>query len=89
MACRLFGPEPLSKPMLGYSQIDPYEWMSVNITQNIKLFIPENASENIVCEMAAILSGGDELRESEIRAGIRNHITWSPVGGINIVTDMP
>ena len=51
--------------------------------------IHENASENIVCEMAAILSGGDELRVSEIRAGIRNHITWFPVGGDNIVTDMP
>ena len=32
-----------------------------NFNQNTKLFINENASENIVCEMAAILSGGDEL----------------------------
>ena len=29
-----------------------------NFNQNTKLFIHENASENIVCEMAAILSGG-------------------------------
>ena len=29
--------------------------------QNTKLFIHENASENIVCETAAILSKGDEL----------------------------
>ena len=31
-----------------------------NIHQNTKLFIQENAFENIVCEMAAILSRGDE-----------------------------
>ena len=29
-----------------------------NFNQNIKLFVHENASENIVCEMAAILSRG-------------------------------
>ena len=29
-----------------------------HFNQNIKLFIHENASENIVCEMAAILSRG-------------------------------
>ena len=32
-----------------------------NFNQNTKIFINENASENIVCEMAAILSRGDEL----------------------------
>ena len=30
-----------------------------NFNQNIKLFIHENASENIICEMAAILSTGE------------------------------
>ena len=45
-----------------------HRWVIVNWTlrnklqwkfnENIKLFIHENASENIVCEMAAILSGG-------------------------------
>ena len=30
--------------------------------QNTKLFILEHASENIVCEKAAILSRGDELK---------------------------
>ena len=29
MACRLFDAEPLSKPMLGYSQLDPYKEISV------------------------------------------------------------
>ena len=57
MACRLFGAKPLSKPMLGYCQLDPQENFS-NFNQNTTLFIHENASENIVCEMAAILSRG-------------------------------
>ena len=42
-----------------------------NFNQNTKLFIHENASENIVCEMGAILSREDALRESlllEIRS---------------------
>ena len=29
-------------------------------------FIHENASENIVCEIAAILSGGDELMKNSM-----------------------
>ena len=33
-----------------------------NFNQNTKLFIHTNTSEYIVCEMAAILSRGDELR---------------------------
>ena len=33
-----------------------------NFNQNTKLFIHENTSENIVCQMAAILSRGDESR---------------------------
>ena len=66
MACRLFGAKPLSKPMLGYSQLDPLEQTSVQFFQNTKLFIQENAFENIVSEMAAILSRGrwDELSTS-------------------------
>ena len=54
MACRLFGTKPLSKSMLGYCQLDPKEQNSVLV----KEIIHENASENIFCEMAAILSGG-------------------------------
>ena len=58
MACRLFGAKPLSKPMLGYCQLDPQEQSSVKLYANTKHFIHENASETIVCEMAAILSRG-------------------------------
>ena len=56
MACRLFGTKPLSKPMQSYCQLDLRNKLKWNFNQNTKLFIHKNVSENIVCEMAAILS---------------------------------
>ena len=44
MACRLFGAKPLSKPMLGYCQLDSQEQTSWKCIWNI------------VCEMTVILS---------------------------------
>ena len=58
MACRLFGAKPLFKPMLSYCQLDPKEQTSLIFNRNTNLFINQNASENIVCEMATILSRG-------------------------------
>ena len=64
MVCRLFGTKPLSEQTFRYSQeLSPgplvyrnkLRW---NFNRNIKLFIHGNASEYIVCEMAAILSRG-------------------------------
>ena len=63
MPCRLFGAKPLFKPMLGYCQFDPWEQVQWNFNQNTKLFINENTTENIVCELEAILSRGDELSD--------------------------
>ena len=57
MACRLFGTKPLSKPMLvivDWALRNKIQWNY----QNPKLFIHVNASENTVCEMAAILPRG-------------------------------
>ena len=54
-----------------------------NLNQNTKLVIHENAFENVVCEMAAILSWGDELTPfshdiSDLAPGGRLNIrTWS------------
>ena len=42
MVCRLFGAKPLSKPKLGYCQLNPKEATTVKF-QNTKLFIHENA----------------------------------------------
>ena len=64
MVCRLIGTKPLSGQTFRYSQeLSPgplvyrnkLQW---NFNQNRKLFIRGNASEYIVCEMTAILSGG-------------------------------
>ena len=56
MACRIFGAKPLAKPMLGYRTLrNKLQWNFNKVTQ---FFIHENASENIVCEMVAILSRG-------------------------------
>ena len=57
MACCLFGAKPLFKPTLGYCQLD-HKGQTSGQFENTKLFIHENAFENIVCEMAAILSRG-------------------------------
>ena len=57
MACRLFGAKPLPEPMQAYCQLDPYEktlkWIS---NKYAKSLIHENAFENVVCEMAVIMS---------------------------------
>ena len=56
MAGRLTDAKPLSEPMLDYCQLDPCEHISMKIYQNTAIFIEENARENVVCEMASILS---------------------------------
>ena len=61
MACRLFGAKPLPEPILPYCQLDPKEHISVNFDSKYELFIDQNALENVVWEMAAILFRGDEL----------------------------
>ena len=48
MACRLSGAEPLSEPML--------EQISMKFVSKTSIFIQENAFENVVRKMAAILS---------------------------------
>ena len=58
MAWRLFGAKPLSRPVLGYVNWTLGNKLQSNFNQNTKLFIHENASENIDYETAAILSRG-------------------------------
>ena len=57
MACRLFGAKPLPEPLPTYCQLEPSE-QNFSEIQNTKLLVQENVFENIVCEMAAILSKG-------------------------------
>ena len=56
MACRLFGTKPLSEPILPNCQLDTKEHSSVKFYLKFKSFIQRNVLENAVCEIAAILS---------------------------------
>ena len=58
MAFHLQGVKPLSKPMLGYCQLEPYEQTSVKFLSKYKNFIRENACENLICETVDIKSWG-------------------------------
>ena len=59
MTCRLFGAKPLPKPMLCYCQLDPWKQTSLKFESNYKtLNSVKKALENVVCEIAAILSRG-------------------------------
>ena len=58
MACCLYDTKQLAEPLLDYYQLDPWQQSSVKILSNTKFFMTKNALDNIVCEMATILSGG-------------------------------
>ena len=45
-----------------------------NFNQNTKLFIHENASENVVSKTPTILSWGDELNLSEMESAYKKHV---------------
>ena len=70
MTCRLFGAKPLPEPILTCCQLDPWKPTSV------KYDIHENAFENAVCEIAAILSRGrwvNSLRPGDAYIGKLSH----------------
>ena len=72
MACLLVGARPISEPMLEYCQLDPWEQASVKFQSNLYIFfILESATENILCEMVAIL-----FRERWVNALWPNDHTW-------------
>ena len=50
------GNKPLSEPMLEYCQFEPYKKPQWNHKRNLYIFIQENAFENVICKMAAIVS---------------------------------
>ena len=61
--CRLCGTKLLPEMMMTVR--NKLNW---NFSQNTKRFIQENASENIVCETAAICPGADELSSRRTRS---------------------
>ena len=56
MACRRSGDKPLSEPMLEIVNWNPGKKLQWNFNRNWNIFIQEKALENVVCEMASILS---------------------------------
>ena len=56
MAFRLFGAKPIPEPTVCYGQLDHWEQTLVKFESKYKIFIHENALENVFWEMAAILS---------------------------------
>ena len=77
MAWHLFGAKPLYKPMLGYCQWTLRNKLLRNFNQNIKNFIHKEASQNIICEMAAFYPGGDELTLKHLGTSLQNRILFS------------
>ena len=80
MACRLFGAKPLSKPILGYCQLDHEEQTSVKFLSKYKLSTHENASEYIVCGMATILSTQGHIRKQPPRRSVSTYEQEKPLG---------
>ena len=56
MACRLTGAKPLSETMMEYCYLTHGKEFQWNLNRNVYIFIQENAFENVVWKMAAILS---------------------------------
>ena len=56
MTCRLFSAKPLSDPVMTYCQLNHEEHISKQHCLKFKSFHSSKAFEDIVCEMAAILS---------------------------------
>ena len=56
MACRLFGGKQLPELSIGHLR-----HTSLKFESKYKIFIHENAFENVICEIAASLSRRDEL----------------------------
>ena len=79
MACRLFSAKPLSKPMPCYVNLGLRNKLQWNFNQNTKLFIHRNASENIVCEMVAILSRRKWIKLPREGRWQTTHAFWYPL----------
>ena len=58
MACHLFAAKPVPEGILPHCWFDPWEQASVKLWSKYKLFIHEIAPENVICEIAAMLSRG-------------------------------
>ena len=79
MACRLFDVKPLHETMLVYCQLDPRGQNSLKFKLKTKLFIHKNAFENVVYEIAAILSREKGVKIINILMCLRLRTSHTPV----------
>ena len=67
MACRLDGAKPLSEPTMDIVNWTLGNKLNWNLNRNVYVFIQENAFENVVWKMAAILSRPQCVKMKELR----------------------
>ena len=77
MAYRLDGAKPLYEPMYEYCLLNPREQTSVKFNRNSNIFIQENALENVVCEMASILSRSQRVNPVDADASYCREAVWT------------
>ena len=78
MACRLDCAKPLSETMMDFFHLtlgDKFQW---NLNRNSFIFIQENAFENVVWKMTAILSRPKCVKISIIR------LPFKPIEDVNV-----
>ena len=75
MACRLAGAKPLSEPMLKYCELDARNKLQWNFNRNSYKFIQDSPFENVVWEMATILSRPQCVKSSHSNS----FEDWAPV----------
>ena len=70
MACRLFGAKPLSKPMLGYCPLDPWEQTSFCLGLNVLIDSYYHKTSNINRTLARnkIVDNSDVVGASPVGA---------------------
>ena len=80
MACRLFGAKPLSKPMLGYCQLDRQEQTSVKLESEFYHFHSTKCIWKCrLPELRPFCPGGDELSHPAFRRCVL--ASWAPEVG--------
>ena len=83
MACRLFGAKPLSKPMLGYCQLDCQEQTSVKIESEFYHFHSRKCIWKChLPEWRPFCPGGDELSQAMHSLRQLTHWGWDKMTAI-------
>ena len=87
MACRLFGAKPLSKPVLGYCQLDRKEQTSVKFESEFYHFHARKCIwKCCLPEWRPFCSGGDELKCYSCHCKLQLWLGMKPVFTLNKIS---